>query len=281
MPAAAFCGDPDFKSSTSQVCTTIEGCVSDSEFDSTGGTAFSSRSEGAQAPEIGFNYVVSATATHADGLFDFALSVAGATDIFEFGSYSGSADSAAARGDCLTFGGHSGAGVARLPIRVVGGTSIEWTIGGSYVPPPSFEPGFVRFRILCGVLEQGGAFGNCTDFDVEWTGDGAIDTTVDIEFGFSFGTPIGISLDARLDSRLGYLANGTGPGVLQGLTSVDLGGTLQPLVVTDTTGAPLANVTLTSDSGFDYLTAPEPGAAATAAGLLASLALRRRLKPSR
>jgi hypothetical protein len=62
--------------------------------------------------------------------------------------------------------------------------------------------------------------------------------------------------------------------------NVDLGGVLEPLVVTDLGGTPLANVTLTSDSGFDHLV-PEPAIGAAPTALLALGALRRRLRASR
>jgi hypothetical protein len=272
-PVGAYCGDPSYVSSSTEVNTTVHGPLSSFDFEDTGAGAISSISDNGQSVSISYNFSVGSALLQRNGFFDLDTSVSGSTDIVEFSSYGAGATAIGEIGDCLTFGGHAGTGRAHIPIHVTGGATIGWTISGQYMLPANVQ---VQFRILCGVLDVSG-FGDCPDLELQWTTNQTVDTTFDVTFPFTFGTPIGIALQTRLGSAVGYAANGS-PGFLSGFANVGLHGDLGPMTVTDAFGTPLATVTLVSDSGYDYL--PEPDALLAAGASFAALALHARRRQS-
>ncbi len=273
---AAICDDPAYLSSTSETRLTIYGFTySDFDYQDGGAPATSIRSDLGQLVDISYNFAASSAMTQANGSFDLDTSVSGSSDILGGTSHGANANVNGALGDCLTFGGHVGTGVAHLPLRLTGSASLGWSVaaGSQYVPPNGFSLAEVQFRITCGVQDPNG-FPDCPDLEQYWFSNQTVDTTFDVTFPFTFGTPIGIALLTSIGSRASYAANGS-TGHFDGFANVAIDGEFGPLTVTNG-GAPLANVTVTSKSGHDYLNAPEPGAAAGIAAALIALAWRRR-----
>jgi hypothetical protein len=123
-----------------------------------------------------------------------------------------------------------------------------------------------------------GAPDTCPDFTFEWLDSGAIDETVVLVVPFTFDAPLDFRIDPTVSVGLGYSTPTGDTGTLTGSAAIDLAGTLLPATVTDAIGTPLAGVTIAAESGFDYLTAPEPSAAL---GLLVALTSLRAVRPSR
>ena len=180
--------------------------------------------------------------------------------------------------DCATAGGYSGAGVLHIPIHLTGSRAITYTPGGyTPPPPPSPPPSRAQLRIVCAAATVGsGAATPCDDPQIFWETSGDIDTTVELVFGFTFGQPVEFQFGPQLLASVGDPGSGDvdATGVLTGDADVTLAGTLLSARITDVGGSLLPGATFEANSGFDYLTAPEPSGSGAAAGI--ALALLRR-----
>jgi hypothetical protein len=176
--------------------------------------------------------------------------------------------------DCLTISGHAGTGQLRIPIQLDGARTVSWSIGGAYVPPQGSQPiGVARAYVSCTAFTVGvPGPETCPDFSFQWLDSGAIDEIVTLIAPFTFGSPLDFRIDPTLSVGLGYSSPTGQTGLLTGNAALELTGTLLAASVTDAIGTPLAGVTIDAESGFDYLTAPEPGAALATLLALASLA---------
>jgi hypothetical protein len=282
-PTNAQTCDPASATSLSQVCGPAPFC-----FDS-----------GAQAPHAP---PVSSTVAHTfseQTISFFETTGMGVVNIGSFGATTHVSGNtiidAAARGagagvtgvftDCATASGYSGAGILHIPIHLTGSRMLTYTPAG-YVPPPppSPPPSRAQLRILCAAGTAGsGVPTPCADPTIDWTESGDVDTTVELVFGFSFEQPVVFQFSPQLSASVGDPGTGVpgGPGILSGDADVTLAGTLLPAYITDAGGTVLAGATLQANSGFDYLTAPEPFGAWTAAAIALLLLRRARVRASR
>jgi hypothetical protein len=214
-----------------------------------------------------------ALAVDADA-FDASASVGGSVTIDPIYAGGGGGTASGVWRDCVTISGHAGAGQLRIPIDLDGARTISWSIGGAYqVPGGSLPIGVARGYVSCTAFTVGAVVPDtCPDFAFEWTDSAAIDETVTLIAPFTFGAPFDFRIEPTVSVGLGYSTPTGQTGVLAGNVGIDLTGTLLAATVTDTLGTPLAGVTIDAESGFDYLTAPEPGATLAALLALASLA---------
>lgn len=289
FPAIAQTCDPAGATSLSQAC----GWFGDCKFRCNSLICFDS---GAQAPLFP---PVSSSVFHvfSDPTFlDFQVSATGIVNVGSFGAtahasgsttvdrseHGATAQNTGIFNDCATAGGYSGAGVLHIPIHLTGSRALTYSPGGyTPPPPPSPPPSYAQLRILCGAMTVGsGVATNCDGPSSLWEASGDIDTTVELVFGFSFGQPVKFSFASELLATVGDKGNGVAEatGSLTADADVTLAGTLLPAYITDPAGSPLVGATLQSDSGFDYLTAPEPRGAWAAAAI--ALALLRRARQS-
>jgi hypothetical protein len=136
--------------------------------------------------------------------------------------------------------------------------------------------GFLCFAFPIG----GGAATPCDPPDpIFYFENGAIDATVELVVPFTFGQSITFQIAPGASATVGYAANGD-ESSMTGAATIDVAGELLPAYLTDEFDTPIPTATVTSDSGFDYLTAPEPSHGAACA-LVSLLALRRRATASR
>lgn len=243
----------------------------------TGSPAVSSLSHDFAEPTVQ-NFGLDAALTMDVGSFDATAQASGFTEIFATYNRGATASASGTFSDCATAGGYSGAGVLHIPIHLTGSRTLSYSASGTYVPPESKPPSFAQLRIRCAAATVGSGLSTpCDDPSFLWIDSGEIDNTVELVFGFTFGQPVLFQFGPQLLATTGYAANGD-TGSLTGSTDVHLAGTLLPAYITDPGGSPLAGATLRADSGFDYLTAPEPGGAWAAAAI--ALALLRRTRQS-
>ena len=113
---------------------------------------------------------------------------------------------------------------------------------------------------------------------------GTISTTVMVEAPFTFGTPL--SLNFSLWGSAGTSSMSSGNGTSNGTIDAFNTAFFQPLIVLDSTGAPVLGASVVSNSGVAYAvagtqaTVPEPSSALLlGTGLVA--AIRRRSRPAR
>jgi hypothetical protein len=185
--------------------------------------------------------------------------------------------------DILTVTGGTGGGRFHLPVRVRGDVVATGSVPVGY----SGTPAGVTYKIVCkNVIESGSPFlpVPCTvSEELRWTASAAVDRVIELEWTFfHFGAQMTIDLQPILSAvtgSTGALQAGTVTGTAGALLSVHLG----PAYATDFSDDPIPGVTVTSASGYDYTSAPEPDAAhlgAVAIAALAALASSRRA-PSR
>ncbi len=213
-----------------------------------------------------------AFSTDADA-FDGSTSVGGSITIDPIYARGTGGTAAGIWRDCVTIGGHVGDGQLHIPIDLDGVRTISWSIGGAYVPPQGSVPiGRALAYVFCTAFTVGAVSPDtCPDFTFEWLDAGAIDETVLLIAPFTFGAPLDLRIDSTVSVGLGYSTPTGETGTLTGSAAIDLAGTLRAATVTDGNGTPIAGATVTAESGFDYLNAPEPSAALAAFVALASL----------
>ena len=241
----------------------------DSEYQ-TGRPAVSSRSYSFTTPD--YNVGTDASFTIDADAFDGSTSVAGSITIDPIYGRGASGTATGTWRDCLTIDGHAGDGRLHVPIHLTGARTLSFSIGGAYVPPDGSNPIARAFaNVNCSAFTVGVvAPDTCPDPAFDWSDSGAIDETIELVAPFTFGAPFSLQIDPTVSTGLGYTPSGEA-GTLDGSAAIDLAGALLPATVTDAIGTPLAGVTIAAESGFDYLTAPEPGGGAL--GAIAVLAL--------
>jgi hypothetical protein len=172
--------------------------------------------------------------------------------------------------DTVTAGAGGGPGFLRVPLHIVGSSSISWQNGF----------GNTQLGISCTSNEPGSfvPLGPCTGAGFTFTGNEALDTIVNVDVPILLGVPVELRISATVFATTGHAFGSsvpfTGAAEASFATLPFAGAT-----VLDAGGDPIPGATVsTSESGFSY--APEPSAGAEALAAFAALAFRR-TRPSR
>lgn len=265
---------PPAAHSVSYVCHQSD-CVNSG--DQVGSPAESSRSNSYLYSTSSYSYNFGADAALAMDFAEFDLSLysGGSSDVYFYENNSVGSSVTGTLFDCITIDGYTGGGILHIPFHVTGQRAMSWSAGGTFVPAQPLAG--ASFGITCGPVPVGVPTPlPCDDPGFSYSDDGVIDEMMEVSFPFAFGQQISLSLGAGASTGVGYTGMGQ-PGVMQGMAAIDLHGVMHDAWVTDPAYNVLPGVTITATSGFDYLNAPEPGAAAgVTAALFALGALRRR-----
>ena len=230
------------------------------------GPATSSISRNYTAEGYNFGVVVESTLVH--GAHDGYAYAAGFTALAQ------NAATAQANGqlfDTLIMTGGAGAARLHLPIRLTGDVEVTRSAPALY-PDPGAE---VSYRIVCAAAEPGSPVpADCPDPEIHWDASTSVDEVVEVVFAFNFGAQMVIDLRPSLSASV--LASGAlAVGSLTGTAEATLSADFEPAYVTTLGGAPIPGVAIASESGFDYVNAPEPDAGLLAAVAAACLAVLR------
>jgi hypothetical protein len=222
-------------------------------------------------PGTGYDFGGVAESTLVHGRHDAYAYAAGFTDV---GQNWVNAKAEGQLFDTVVVTGGTGTAVFHLPIHVTGSVDVSWT-----VPELHGYPGAsARYGITCAVGQPfSGIFIDCPDPEIVWEASAGVDQVIELVWSFEFGAQRNFDLRPSLSTEAGSAAGFSG-GVVTGSAEAALSAVFLPAYVTGTT----AEITVTSDSGFDYLTAPEPGAgplAGVAMAVLGLLASRRAAGP--
>jgi hypothetical protein len=167
--------------------------------------------------------------------------------------------------DTVTAGAGGGPGFLRLPLHVVGTSSISWQNGF----------GNVQLGISCTSNEVGSfvPLGPCTGAGFTFTGNEALDTIVDVDVPILLGVPVELRVSAVLTAATGHPLGSAIP--FAGASEASFA-TLPftGATVLDASRDPIPGASVSAESGFSYV--PEPGAAAAELAALAALAFRTR-----
>jgi hypothetical protein len=168
--------------------------------------------------------------------------------------------------DTVTAGAGGGPGFLRVPLHIVGSSSISWQNG----------LGITQLGISCTSNEPGSfvPLGPCTGAAFTFTGNEALDTIVNVDVPILLGTPVELRVSATVFATTGHEFGSsvpfTGAAEASFSTLAFAGAT-----VLDAGHAPIPGASIVSESGFSY--APEPSASAAAVAALATLAIAARL----
>lgn len=174
--------------------------------------------------------------------------------------------------DCLEFGGAVGNGRFHLPIHLTGSRTIIFNADSTWTGTGPLAGASIDVLCFAFPIAGGGPTPCAKPASLQFDTDGPIDATVEVVVPFVFGQSVTFQFAPVVNAAMGYAANGD-ESFMTGSATIDVAGHLLDAYVTDEFDTPIATATVTSDSGFDYLTAPEPRTPAIAA-LLALVLLR-------
>lgn len=164
--------------------------------------------------------------------------------------------------DTITAGSGGGTGFLRLPLHLVGTTSVSWQNGfgsaGLGISCQSYEPGAIV------------TLGPCTGASLTFTNDTVIDQIVNIDIPILLGSPVTYTVSVVAGAASGYAYGNAVPFAGQAEITV---GTLPfaGAIVLDASRQPIPGATVSiGESGFDYQAAPE---ASSWLGTLAALSV--------
>jgi hypothetical protein len=269
--AAAQCFPPGLYS-RSRACDFYSADCGDSGSLS-GNPAVSSVSHGWMNTEV--NLGATADFTLRLGSFDANAHAGGSAEIHDSTGTGANGSASGFWYDCLTLTGGSGPAYLHIPVHLTGARTLSWSATPEYVPTPGVDLAGANAGMSCSAGTVGSPVPTaCSDPNFPFTDSGPIDQTFEIVFTFTFGQQVSLQLGPYASAGVGAAGNGSS-GSMQGMAEIDLHGQFLPAYVVDFTGHTVGGASLVAASGFDYLTAPEPGAAfAVLAALTALAALR-------
>lgn len=228
----------------------------------------------------GFSFSAEGSSSLIHGEFQGYVRSGGFSTIYPDGSNNAASGGSGQLFDTLVVTGAGGVAQFHLPLRIAGAAIVQWTAPQNYMPP--FPPGRATFFWVCAVGDAANLAQDipCDDPEIIWEFSALVDEVHELVWTFTFGNETLIDLRPSLSANFGPTASPSG-GQVNGVTEATITATFEPAYVTDLQGNPIGNVAVTSESGWDYLTAvPEPGATtagAVAAACLGALSMRRRV----